>query len=192
MSELEYINRAKEGDMEAFSQLVTLYENKILNYCFRMLNNRGDAEDATQEVFVKLYRYLGSYGEQSAFSTWLYKIASNVCLDYLRKVKRHRDTVSINQQNAEGEEFSISVEDKGLSPYESAQLGEARRALAKAIGSLGEEQKRVIVLREIEGLSYEEIADITGIAPGTVKSRINRARQTLKKILEKDRELFSL
>ena len=192
MSELEYINRAKEGDMEAFSQLVTLYENKILNYCFRMLNNRGDAEDATQEVFVKLYRYLGSYGEQSAFSTWLYKIASNVCLDYLRKVKRHRDTVSINQQNAEGEEFSISVEDKGLSPYESAQLGEARKALAKAIASLGEEQKRVIVLREIEGLSYEEIAEIIGIAPGTVKSRINRARQTLKKILEKDRELFSL
>ncbi len=192
MSEPEIIKRAKEGDMEAFSQLVTLYENKILNYCFRMLNNRGDAEDATQEVFIKVYRYLNSYLEQSAFSTWLYKIASNVCLDYLRKVKRNRDTVSINQQNAEGEEFSLMIEDKGLSPYDNAQLGEARKALSAAISSLGEEQRQVIILREIEGLSYEEIAEITRLAPGTVKSRINRARQALKKILEKDRELFSL
>ena len=192
MSESEYIKRCQQGDADAFGQLVTLYENKILNYCYRMLGNRADAEDATQEVFVKLYRFIDSFTGQSVFSTWLYKIASNVCLDLLRKNKRHTDTVSLHQQNAEGEEFLLNIEDKGLTPYESAQVSEAQRALFLALEQLGEEQRQVVVLRDVEGLSYEEIAQITGTAPGTVKSRINRARQALKKLLEKDRELFSL
>ncbi|MBR7164069.1 MAG: sigma-70 family RNA polymerase sigma factor [Clostridia bacterium] len=192
MSESEYIKRSQQGDADAFGQLVTLYENKILNYCYRMLGNRADAEDATQEVFVKLYRFIDSFTGQSVFSTWLYKIASNVCLDLLRKNKRHTDTVSLHQQNAEGEEFLLNIEDKGLTPYESAQVSEAQRALFLALEQLGEEQRQVVVLRDVEGLSYEEIAQITGTAPGTVKSRINRARQALKKLLEKDRELFSL
>ncbi len=193
MSESEYIKRCQEGDSEAFGELVTLYENKILNYCYRMLGNRTDAEDATQEVFVKLYRFIGSFTGQSAFSTWLYKIAFNVCLDYLRKNKKHTsDTVSLHQQNAEGEEFLLNIEDKGLTPYESAQMSEAQRALALALEQLSEDQRRVVVLRDVEGLSYEEIGEVMGIAEGTVKSRINRARLALKKLLEKDRELFSL
>lgn len=192
MSETEYIKKCQAGDIDAFEKLVSLYENKILNYCYRMLGNRTDAEDATQEVFVKLYRFVNSFTGQSAFSTWLYKIASNVCLDMLRKSKKHADTVSLHQQNSEGEEFLLHVEDKGYTPYESAQMSEAQRVLFAALSALGEEQRRVVVLRDIEGLSYEEIAQITGTAPGTVKSRINRARQALQKILEKDRELFSL
>lgn len=193
MSESEYIKRCQEGDQEAFGQLVTMYENKILNYCYRMLGDRTDAEDATQDVFVKLYRFIGSFTGQSAFSTWLYKIASNVCLDFLRKNKRHTvDTVSLHQQNAEGEEFLLNIEDKGRTPYESAQMNEAQRALFAALSQLNEEQRKVVVLRDVEGLSYEEIAAVTGLAAGTVKSRINRARQALKKLLEKDRELFLL
>ena len=193
MSETEYIKRCREGDSEAFGELVSLYENKILNYCYRMLGNRTDAEDATQEVFVKLYRFIGSFTGQSAFSTWLYKIASNVCLDFLRKSKKQKtETISLHQQNSEGEEFLLGIEDKGLTPYETAQMNEAQRALHKALMQLSEEQRRVIVLRDVEGLSYDEIAAVMGIAEGTVKSRINRARQALKKLLEKDRELFSL
>ena len=193
MSEQEYISLSQKGDMQAFNQLVLMYENKILNYCYRILGNRADAEDATQEVFVKLYRFIGSFTGQSAFSTWLYKIASNVCLDLLRKNKRHKtETVSLHQQNAEGEEFMMYIEDGGSTPYETIQKHEAQRALLKALEKLGEEQKRVIILRDIEGLSYEEIANVTGTAPGTVKSRINRARKALKKLLEKDRELFLL
>ena len=193
MSESEYIKRCQEGDSEAFGELLNLYENKILNYCYRMLGNRTDAEDATQEVFVKLYRFIGSFTGQSAFSTWLYKIASNVCLDYLRKNKKHTsDTVSLHQQNAEGEEFLLNIEDKGLTPYESAQMSEAQRVLALALEQLSEDQRKVVVLRDVEGLSYEEIGEVMGIAEGTVKSRINRARLALKKLLEKDRELFSL
>ena len=192
MSETEYIEKSRQGDMQAFEQLVILYENKILNYCYRMLGNRTDAEDATQEVFVKLFRFLDSFTGQSAFSTWLFKIASNVCLDFLRKHKRQRtETVSLHQQNAEGEEFLLNVEDTGPSPYDTMQQREAHRALASALDNMSQEQRQVIVLRDIEGLSYEEIARIIGVAEGTVKSRINRARQQLKKLLEKDRELFS-
>lgn len=191
VSESEYIRLSLEGDTAAFEKLVLLYENKILNYCYRMLGNRADAEDATQEVFVKLFRFLESYTGQSAFSTWLFKIASNVCLDYLRKHKRLRtETVSLHQQNDEGDEFLLNIKSDAPTPYETAQKNEAQRALETALLNLGEEQRLVIVLRDVEGLSYEEISRITGLNEGTVKSRINRARRALKKLLEKDRELF--
>ena len=193
MSEQELIKRCQAGETAAFEQLVADYEKRILNYCFRMLGNAHDAEDATQEVFVKVFRFMDKFNGQSAFSTWLYKIASNVCLDFLRKAKRQpKDVVSLYQSNDEGEEFALPLEDKTALPYDKVQLSDAQKALLLALEQLGEEQKRVIILRDIEGLSYEEIAEITKSAPGTVKSRINRARRALQKLLEKDRELFLL
>ncbi len=193
MSEQNLIKRCQEGEIEAFEQLIADYEKRILNYCFRMMGNPSDAEDAAQEVFVKVFRFIGNFNGQSSFSTWLYRVASNVCLDLLRKAKRQpQNTVSIHQENDEGEEYLMAIEDPEPNPYERAQLSEAQHVLLDALEQLGEEQKRVIILRDIEGLSYEEIAEITNIAPGTVKSRINRARQNLKKLLEKDKELFLL
>jgi len=191
VSEQELLACCKEGDIDAFEQLIEAYQGKILNYCYRMLGNRSDAEDAAQEVFVKVFRFIKSFSGQSSFSTWLYKVASNVCLDFLRKSKRpDHATVSLNQVNSEGEEFSLSLEDNTYAPYQNVQMTEAQRALAAALDKLSPEHKKVIVLRDIEGLSYEEIARILGTAEGTVKSRINRGRQTLQKLLEKDRELF--
>lgn len=191
MSEPDLIQRCQKGDVAAFEQLIEGYEKKIINYCWRMLGNPLDAEDAAQEVFVKVFRFIGSFTGQSSFSTWLYRIASNVCLDILRKKKRRpTETVSLNQYNTEGEEFALPIEDNAPTPYENAQKNEAQRVLAAALDKLGEEQRRVIVLRDIEGLSYDEIAQIINVAPGTVKSRINRARKSLQKLLEKDRELF--
>ncbi|MBE7037161.1 MAG: sigma-70 family RNA polymerase sigma factor [Ruminococcaceae bacterium] len=193
MSEQDLIKKAQEGDVEAFEQLIRDYEKRILNYCFRMMGNLSDAEDAAQEVFVKIFRFIDSFNGQSSFSTWLYRIASNVCLDLLRKAKRQpKDTVSIYQENDEGEEYSIAIEDTEPDPYERAQLSEAQKVLKEALNQLSDEHKQVIILRDIEGLSYEEIAEAMGTAPGTVKSRINRARQMLKKLLEKDKELFLL
>lgn len=193
MSEQDLIKKAQEGNAEAFEQLIADYEKRILNYCFRMLGNLSDAEDAAQEVFVKVYRFIDSFNGQSSFSTWLYRIASNVCLDLLRKAKRQpKDTVSIHQENEEGESYSIAIEDTEPDPYERAQLSEAQRVLKEALNQLSDEHKQVVILRDIEGLSYEEIAEAMGIAPGTVKSRLNRARQVLKKLLEKDKELFLL
>lgn len=191
MSESELIKRCQQGDLEAFEQLIAAYEKKMINYCWRMLGNPSDAEDAAQEVFIKVFRFIESFTGQSFFSTWLYRIASNVCLDILRKKKRQpADTVSLYQSGAEGDEFVLPVEDNAPSPYESAQLNEAQRALNTALAQLGEEQRRVIILRDIEGFSYEEIAAVMHVPPGTVKSRINRARKSLQKLLEKDRELF--
>lgn len=191
MSEQELIKRCKSGDSRAFETLIEAYEKKILNYCFRMLGNSADAEDAAQEAFIKMFRFIGSFTEQSSFSTWMYKIASNVCLDWLRKNKRkNNETISLYQDGDEGEEFALPLEDDSPSPYHKLQQNEAQRALCRALEALGEEQKKVIILRDIQGLSYEEIAQVTGMASGTVKSRINRARLALKKILEKDRELF--
>lgn len=191
MSESELIKRCQQGDLEAFEQLIAAYEKKMINYCWRMLGNPSDAEDAAQEVFIKVFRFIESFTGQSSFSTWLYRIASNVCLDILRKKKRQpADTVSLYQSGAEGDEFVLLVEDNAPSPYESAQLNEAQRALNTALAQLGEEQRRVIILRDIEGFSYEEIAAVMHVPPGTVKSRINRARKSLQKLLEKDRELF--
>ena len=191
MSEPEYIKACKEGDMNAFSVLVTNYENKILNHCYRMLGNVTDAEDATQEVFVKVFRFIKSYSEQSSFSTWIYKIASNVCLDFIRKNRRHtKDTVSLHQKNAEGEEFLLSVQDEGPSPYDETRKKEAKRKLDEALQKLSDDQRQVVILRDVEGFSYEEIARVTGSAPGTVKSRLNRARQNLQELLKEDKELF--
>ena len=114
-------------------------------------------------------------------------------MDLLRKAKRRpQDVVSIHQENDEGEEYSIAIEDTEPDPYQRAQLSEAQRALANALEQLSEEHKQVVILRDIEGLSYEEIAETMGTAPGTVKSRLNRARQSLQKLLEKDKELFLL
>jgi len=191
VTEQELLLRCKEGDIASFEQLIENYQDKILNYCYRMLGNRSDAEDATQEVFVKVFRFISSFTGQSSFSTWLYKVASNVCMDFLRKHKRSdRQTVSLNQTNAEGEEFVLNIEDETYAPYQAVQQTEAHRALHNALNQMKPEHRSVIVLREIEGLSYEEIARITGAAEGTIKSRINRARQILQKLLEKDRELF--
>ncbi|MBR5236548.1 MAG: sigma-70 family RNA polymerase sigma factor [Clostridia bacterium] len=193
MSEQEQIKRCQEGNIEAYEELIGAYENKIVNYCYMMLRNHADAEDAAQEVFVKVFRFMKNFTGQSSFSTWLYKIASNVCLDFLRKKKRQSvDAVSIHQTSADGEEYVMPILDTAKGPYEQAQLSEAQRFLAKALNELSAEQRQVIVLRDVEGLSYEEIAEIVGVAVGTVKSRINRARQSLQKILAPHRELFLL
>ena len=113
-------------------------------------------------------------------------------MDMLRKTKRRGETVSLNRQNDEGDEFSLPLADESLSPFEKAQLSEAQKVLSEALSQLPDEQKQVIILRDVEGLSYEEIADIVHTAEGTVKSRINRGRKTLQKILEPHRELFML
>lgn len=191
MSEEDLIRLCQKGDADAFEKLISVYEKRILNYCYKMMGNMPDAEDAAQEVFVKVFRFIQSFNNQSAFSTWLYRIASNVCLDLLRKAKRqNKGMVHINQQNDEGEDFTLSIEDTAPTPYEEAQLSEAHRELMKALDKLDAEQRKVILLRDVEGFSYDEIAQITGSATGTVKSRINRARRALQKILAPHKELF--
>lgn len=190
--EHELVKRSKQGDVAAFEELIADYQKKVLNHAYRMLGNAADAEDAAQDIFIRVFRSMAYFNEESAFSTWLYKICSNVCLDVLRKRKRQNvaGTVSIQQYNTENEEYELPIEDDAPSPYEKAQQSEAMRALEKALDQLGDEQRNVIVMRDIDGLPYEQITEAMNCSLGTVKSRINRSRLALRKLLEKDKELF--
>lgn len=190
-NELILTEKSKKGDVEAFSLLISAYEKKILNFTYRILSSKEDAEDVTQEVFVKAYRAIASFDNKSSFQTWIYKIAQNAALDFLRKQKRRggKKNVSLYAEDEDGE-YEIPIADKKNEPYSELRKKEAQNALEKAMEELGADQKEVIVLRDIQGFGYDEIAEITGETLGTVKSRISRARLLLRKKLEKNKELF--
>lgn len=187
-NEYDLILKASKNNINAFEELISPYTNQLFNFAFRMLKNREDAEDALQETYLKVYKSLNSFEGNSSFKTWLYRITTNVCLDMLRKQKRQTHQ-SLNTTDEDGE-HEISIPDETYSPEISAKKSAAMDVLKKAMDNLNEEHKIAITLRDINGLSYEEIAEAMEINVGTVKSRINRARTQLRKFLEKDRELF--
>lgn len=190
MSDKNLIKKIKSGDIEAFAKLVSQYEKKAFSFAFRMLKDSRDAEDATQETFLRVYNKINTFREDSSFSTWFYTILNNICLDILRKRSRAVETVSIHQSDSENDEYELQIEDTTQSPHEKLQKKEAQNLLNSALSSLSEEHRAVIILRDINGFEYDEIAKILNISLGTVKSRISRARQALGKILENNRELF--
>ena len=190
MLEQELINASQKGDHDSFSALVLPYEQKLLHHAYRMLPNEAEAEDAVQEALLKAWKSLSSFQGTAAFSTWLYSILHRVCLDILRKKKREKNVVSLYQDGENDEEFTLSIPDTAPGPHEQYQQKVKMAAVAEAISSLSDEHKTVIVLRDIDGLEYDEIARITNTSLGTVKSRISRARRAMKKILEQQGELF--
>lgn len=188
MTENDLIKKCKQGNREAFNKLFSSYQQQVINIAYGMLSDREDAFDAAQEVFVRVYKNIGSFKEESSFTTWIYRITSNVCSDILRKRQRSAKVVSINQMSEENKETDIP--DTSPTPEENAFLNERQRAVREAISELREEYRVIITLCDIEEMSYDDIADILKLPKGTVKSRINRARTALKKNLEKKRELF--
>lgn len=179
--ELSNVNRFKKGDKTAFEELVLKYQDRIYNLCRHMLGNTSDAEDAAQDTFIKAYQKLKDFKPEASLYTWLYRIAVNTCLDYKKKPFFE----SLFMKADEDEEYIPEAVSEDPSPeklYESKQLG---LALRKGIGKLSLKLRTVIILKEIEGLSYEEIADILEVSTGTVKSRISRARDELKKYFKK-------
>lgn len=171
------IEKARGGSVSAFEELISLYEKKIYNYCYRMTNSREDAEDLAQEVFIKVYRNLKSFKGNSKFSTWIYRIAYNTCVDKYRKNKRV-NTVSLNPGNDEGANEIELVSGDPLPEDEVIQM-ERYKKLQACIAALKPEYKTVIILRDIQNYSYEEIAEILRLPLGTVKSHISRARAAL-------------
>ncbi len=190
LDEKSLIKRVKSGDMEAFSELVRAYEKKAFNFTYRMLKDSHLAEDATQEAFLRVFDKIGSFRGNSSFATWFYTILNNICLDILRKKSRQFDTVSITQADSDNEEYEMQIEDLSPGPYEQLQKKDAMRLLEIALLKVSDEHRNIIILRDINGLEYEEIAKILGISLGTVKSRLSRARLALKKKLEDSKELF--
>lgn len=181
-NEKEWIEQALKGDGEAFGQLVQCHMPRVFNVCLGLLGNRDDAEDCTQEAFLKAFRSLALYQGRSSFYTWIYRIAVNVCHDLMRNRKSHPVT-SIDLENGEGE-LSIQLPDPSPLPDDQAINHELGQTLLYQIGQLKPAMQEVLVLRDLEGLTYEEIATRLGLSEGTVKSRLSRARNQVMAGLE--------
>ncbi|MBE5040370.1 RNA polymerase sigma factor [Ructibacterium gallinarum] len=189
--EKQLIQQAQQGNPVAFEQLIAEHQKRIFSIAYRIAGNSDDAADMAQEVLVKIFKNINKFKGDSKFSTWIYRVATNTCLDELKRIRRH-PSYSLDQE-IDTEEGSISaeIEDDAPTPEESAERKAVRDAVNIAIARLGDDHKKVIVLRDLQGFSYEEIAKIMNCSEGTVKSRISRARSQLKKILQQDRELFA-
>lgn len=184
------ILRCQRGDVEAFNLLVQRYEKVVYNFAYRLTNNYDDANDVAQDAFVRAYNAIGSFRGDAAFSTWLFRITTNVYLDEKKKQKAH--PVQSLDEFIELEESAVGrqVEDPSPGPEEVVADKDRSQIIAKAIGSLPDFQRAMVVLYHVNHRSYEEIADIMKLPIGTVKSRLNRARIAMKEKLSEVRELF--
>jgi len=180
VSEKELVERVQRGDLSAFEELIRPYEKKVFNLAYRMCGSVEDAKDLAQEAIVRAFSGLSSFRGDASFSTWLYRIASNACLDELRRRKRQpADYLDEPVITVDGE-IRRQVADPSQNPLEVVERSELQQIIQDSLTSLPEEYRVVVVLREIQGFSYQEIAEILNCSLGTVKSRLNRARKALK------------
>ena len=176
--EAAIVRKVLGGDANAFETLVLEYEKNVYNIALRMTGNSEDAADMTQEAFIKAYNSLQSFRGDSKFSVWLYRIVSNVCLDFLRS-KNRRPTVSLSVEDDDGEDAQLDVADESQSPELPLDRKLTRDSVRRGLDSLPPDYRQILLLREIQGLSYDEIAQALSLEVGTVKSRIFRARKRL-------------
>ena len=197
-TEQELVERAKRGDPDAFGQLVTDNEKRIYNLALRMTGSPEDAAELAQEAFLNAWRGLHRFQGESSFATWLYRLASNACIDFLRREKRRRSlsmTVSLDDETCERQaelpdQRSTPEQPVPDGPPQLLPLQVLRRAIRDGLQRLSEEHRQVLVMREVSGLSYAEIGQVLELEPGTVKSRIARARLALRKALESEGNLL--
>ena len=187
MEEQNLVERARKGDRDAFAALLERYEKQVYHQALRMVGNPEDAADMTQETFLKAWQGLPSFQGDSAFSTWLYRLTGNTCIDHLRKEKKRRGDASLDDEERD---FSSYLSDPTPTPQKALEEKELQKAVSEGLAQLSDEHRQVLVLREVNGLSYDEIADVLGLTPGTVKSRIARARLSLAKFLRKSGNFF--
>lgn len=173
--------------MAAFNVLVASYQRRVYNFCLRMLNSQQLAEDATQETFIAAYRHVRRF-KGISFRTWLFRIAANQCYDEMRR-RRSRPAVSLDARWEEGDR-ALDVPDRGPAPSEQMEKTELAAVVQAALLSLPTDQRTAVVLRDLQGFAYEEIAEIMKVSLGTVKSRINRGRNGLREALMEKRELL--
>lgn len=184
-NEGQLIQRAAAGDASAFNELLGAHEKQMYVVCYRMCGNYNDAQDCLQEAMLRVFRALPGFKSQSSFSTWLYRITMNACLDELRRRKTRRNA-SLDGLLEEG----WSPKSESEAPDDQVVRSERAKALHAAIAELPEEMRSAIVLRDIRGFSYEEIADMLNMNIGTIKSRISRGREKLREKIMTNAELF--
>jgi len=188
--EARLVRLAKSGDRGAFADLVELYKDKIYHLAYRMLGNRQEAEDIVQETFLRVFRNLERYDETLKFSTWIYRIGTNLSIDRLR---RRRAAFSLDAETAadgDGQDWHGVLASDDLSPEGQVLLSETQRRIRKAIDELPEKYKSVVILKYLHDMSLQEIGDILGMPVTTVKTRVHRGREFLRRKLELEEGLL--
>ena len=184
------IKAAAGGDVKAFEALIEEHKKTVYNISYRMSGNYDDAMDMSQEIFIKLFKNIGKFRGKSKFSTWVYRIATNTCLDEMRKIK-NKTAYSLDSEIETDEgSFTAELEDKSPTPEDALQAVEIKDAINEALKRLSDDHRQVVILRDIQNMSYDEIAVILNCSVGTVKSRLSRGRRALQKILLENGELF--
>jgi len=188
--DLELVRAFQANDYTVFDRLVIKYQDMVFNLCYRMLGDYDEANDRAQETFIKAYRNLKNFKSKSSFSTWIYRIAINTCRNYLSSSVYRMNKKMIRLDNPGNTSLSMGKNSRAIDVYDNSsdpsrvfEKKEKERVIQKAIDSLPSKQKILIVLRDIEDKSYEEISEITTLKIGTVKSRLSRARQHLRRKL---------
>ncbi|MBQ9920763.1 MAG: sigma-70 family RNA polymerase sigma factor [Clostridia bacterium] len=182
--EKELVESALKGDSEAFGGLVALYEKRIYSFALGMLSDPDDAFDVSQDTFLKAYRSLNSFKGESSFYTWLYAICRNCCYDYIKqRSRRMKKNISLSEYENDDDGAMVEIPDTASQPDLVLEKKQAREKIIEAVASLPEKHREIIVLRDFEDLSYEQIAEALDISEGTVKSRLSRARMKLQAIL---------
>jgi RNA polymerase sigma-70 factor (ECF subfamily) len=183
------IRRLQQRDEVAFAEIVRLYQHKVFSLIYRMIGNHEEAEDLAQEVFVTVFKSIDSFRGDSKFSTWLYRVAANHCKNRIKYLSRRSRTTGAGLDGVP----EHAMEDAGSAPLQShidapdkiLEGLQLEKLLSQAIADLDEDHRLLIVLRDVEELSYQEIAEITGLNEGTVKSRLHRARMAIKEHIER-------
>ncbi len=183
IEEAKLIKESQQGSIKSFEQLILRYQDQAYRTAYGMLGNPEDAKDATQESFIKIYKSLKNFKFQSNFSTWMYRIVHNTCLDIIRKQKRRKEIPMETKNNLNNNGYEIPLKDLSDGPEALLEYEFVKKEIKKCIVELPAEYQGVIILRDIENLSYEEIAKVLNISEGTVKSRLNRGRKQLRQRL---------
>jgi RNA polymerase sigma-70 factor (ECF subfamily) len=178
--ERRWVDRAKAGDQAAFEALVRAYEKRVFALTLRLCGNPEDAREAAQDAFLAAWQGLAFFRGDASFSTWLYRLTANACTDLLRREQRHASAAGPSMDD---EALHLDLPASGETPHEAAERAELRQAIETGLQTLPAEFRTVLILRELHQLSYEEIAQVTDVDLGTVKSRISRGRRLLRKFL---------
>ncbi len=185
MTEEELTALAARGDQDAFAQLVERHQGKVYGLTLRLTGSPEDAMDLTQETFFNAWRGLPNFHAESKFSTWLYRLAANAAIDFLRRERRRRSLLTVPLTGEDGDR-ALDIPDRRLDPQGEAERRELQGAIQRGLARLTAEHREILVLREFTGLSYAEIAQVLRLEEGTVKSRIARARLALRRALLED------
>ncbi len=189
MNEPALIELARKGDLDAFNTLVVAYQHQVYNVAYRIMGDEASASDATQEAFISAYKHMGAFRGDS-FKAWIYRIVTNACYDELRRRKRRPAFSLEGLVDDSGTEIEFDIPDETPGPEDRAAQSELADAIQAGIETLPPDQRIALVLSDVQGMSYEEIATITGANLGTVKSRLSRARAKLRDYLLASGELL--